>query len=672
MYRKKALPSNDFRRCLFEANSDFTMNLDRLKHILKNQPAAIPPLIICLVALLFRMIYLSELRHSPLFYFPQVDADTYVHLAYQIADGSFFTTNSLSFYQAPLYPFVLAFIFKTVSSDLFWIHLLQFILGTINCVLIYSLGKACFNKSFGVLSGLLASVYWTFIYFEGELLLPTAAIFLDLCFLILFIGYLKKRTIHYAIFSGLLLGLSAIARPNILLFGWLACPLLMLLPSSAIFQKPGSLAAKANFTRIFFFLVSSMIVIAPVTIYNYSVEKSFVLISHNGGLNFYIGNSSPAERTLDIRPGEEWEIFTATPKLENLSIEFTGAQFSGYWYRKSLDWFRQHPSEFIINMAKKAIQFFHAYEFKRNLDIYFFKAHYSKLLAFPFIGFSLIGPLGLLGMFITRRNDLRQLVLIAFVLFYALSVIIFFVTSRYRLPVVPILIIFASSAIVHLVDQFKKREIRWKSLVLLALAACFVNIDFCHFKPDPAKCIASEAESWYYIGRALGERAENEISFDRKTAGYDEAISTMQKSVALDSGFAYPITFIGIYKIDIVKLLLKDLLTANLNSNEYQPLFGKAMTLLQESEAHFRQAHTSDPRLTSPLYNLCLALYYRNIVEFNNPALPGECVRTNIINRCDEIEQITSTLLNGNDFKKFDKFIQLREKARFQKMEIKQ
>jgi len=104
----------------------------------------VPILMIFSFALFLRLIYLHDYKENPLFSHPQIDAETFVTQAGEMARGTFFSVNPYSFYQPPLYPFLLAIFFKLFTFDLYWLHLLQMILGSCNCVLIYTLGKQCF------------------------------------------------------------------------------------------------------------------------------------------------------------------------------------------------------------------------------------------------------------------------------------------------------------------------------------------------------------------------------------------------------------------------------------------------------------------------------------------------------------------------------------------------
>ena len=90
------------------------------------------------------------------------------------------------------------------------------------------------------------------------------------------------------------LGLSAIARPNVLLFGpaivvWLA-----------IVHRREALRALIYVACV---TTGCLLVILPITIRNYVVGKDVALIATQGGVNFYIGNNPQADGRTAIVPG---------------------------------------------------------------------------------------------------------------------------------------------------------------------------------------------------------------------------------------------------------------------------------------------------------------------------------------------------------------------------------
>ncbi|MEO0102589.1 MAG: glycosyltransferase family 39 protein, partial [candidate division WOR-3 bacterium] len=116
-----------------------------------------------------------------------------------------------SFFRAPLYPYFLALIYKIFGINLFIPRIIQILIGSGSCLLVYLIGKKIFSQKVGTIAGLAASLYPLLIYFDGELLLTNLLIFLILFGFFLF---LKEKIF----LSGLFFGLTAITRPNILLF----------------------------------------------------------------------------------------------------------------------------------------------------------------------------------------------------------------------------------------------------------------------------------------------------------------------------------------------------------------------------------------------------------------------------------------------------------------------
>jgi tetratricopeptide (TPR) repeat protein len=77
----------------------------------------------------------------------------------------------------------------------------------------------------------------------------------------------------------------------------------------------------------------------------------------------------------------------------------------------------------------------------------------------PLPGFPVAGIFGLVGMAVVllrRRNEAT--ILLLFVLGHMASVVMFFVSARYRISVIPVLLIFASVAVADLADLLRKKH----------------------------------------------------------------------------------------------------------------------------------------------------------------------------------------------------------------------
>jgi len=199
------------------------------------------------------------------------------------------------------------------------------------------------------------------------------------------------------------------------------------------------------------FAAGLLLVVGPVSLRNRIVGGEWVLISYNAGVNFYLGNNPDYERTVAARPGTGWSEVVDLPQRE-AGITQPGAG-SSYLLGKALEYIRTDPGGYVALLLYKGYLFWHGAEIPRNTDPYW-AAEYSPLLrlllwkyglAFPF---GLVSALALLGTAYVlhkpqRRTPAAYLVLL-FVGSYMLSVVLFFVTGRYRLPAVPGLLLLAA------------------------------------------------------------------------------------------------------------------------------------------------------------------------------------------------------------------------------------
>ena len=119
-----------------------------------------------LLALVLRLLYLGESASSPFFTSPVVDARTYVDEALALAGGAWAGPPG-PFWQPPLYPYLLGFIFKVCGENYYAPRLLQALLGAASCVLLWCIGRRIFPPPIALGAGLAAAAYGPLIYFGG-------------------------------------------------------------------------------------------------------------------------------------------------------------------------------------------------------------------------------------------------------------------------------------------------------------------------------------------------------------------------------------------------------------------------------------------------------------------------------------------------------------------------
>jgi tetratricopeptide (TPR) repeat protein len=419
------------------------------------------PIGIFVLAFLVRLVYLLQIEASlPFFYILRLDELYHDTWAQQIASGNWWGTEP--FFRAPLYAYLLALTYKIFGHNLVLPRLFQILLGSFSCVLVFFIAKRLFNRTVAVISGVIACFYAMLILYDAHLLITSLVVFLDLL-LIYFLLHAgeKPKTFNWFL-CGLILGISAIARPNILIF----VPFILLW---MLFQFKSKLLPKAILARWIILCAGALLIISPVTLRNYLVGKDFVLIAWQGGFNFHLGNNPEATGWSTMAPqihkSLEGGIYDARRLAEEeMKTKLKPSQISRFWYKKGVGYMLSQPLSWLELTVRKTLFFWKGYEIPNAQNAYM-NEDFSTLLAvllgesFIYLPFGLIGPLSILGLLICLRRIKKYLLLYLLVISYSASVIVFFVCARFRMPVIPILIIFASFSIWWLYQKIRDKQV---------------------------------------------------------------------------------------------------------------------------------------------------------------------------------------------------------------------
>jgi Tfp pilus assembly protein PilF len=476
-------------------------------------------------AFALRFIYLVEIKGTPMFDAPAMDAEYHDQWARTILAGEDFTEGV--FFRAPLYPYFLGAIYRVFGHSYFVPRLIQFLIGSLSCVLIYLLGRKVFNRRTARIAGLVACLYGVLIYFEGELLIPVLLVFLDLVLILTFLQTKEKRSYMMWVLCGAILGISALARPNILLVGlaFLIYILLCLKAESKIRSRSVLYAGC--------FALGAILIISPVTLRNYVKGNDLVLIASQGGMNFYIGNNPQSDGASAVLPGARTTWWGSYEDARNMAEKAANkrlrpSEVSRFWYMEGLKFATREPLRFITLMVKKFALFWNGNELSNNRDFYFFarSAPLLKLLIWRFLiyfPFGLIAPLALLGIILSHKEGRDVLVLEIFLFIYMFSIILFFVTARYRVPLIPVFLLFSAYALDRLISMIGKRKIAQfgKCLLIFLVVLIPVNIRM------PAYSSANPGKAHYSLGVLYSKRGD-------KTRAKEE----YQKAVLYDPNLA--------------------------------------------------------------------------------------------------------------------------------------
>ncbi|MBN2619504.1 tetratricopeptide repeat protein [candidate division WOR-3 bacterium] len=474
--------------------------------------------VILLVAFAFRFIHHLEMQaHDPIYEYPIIDSKEYVNNAEYIVETTWLGP-SWPFFHPPFYTYVLAAIFWLFGISITIVRILQILLDCVNILLLFLLARKTFDPAIALISCALYALYIPLIQFSVELLPPVLSIFLLLVSVLSLLIYLDRartstRSLWWLCIAGASYGLLIITLPNFLV----CLPIIAIL----LYFFMHWIAIRQRILLIGVFCVLAMIPAIATTVRNIAYTGEKVFISYNGGVNFYIGNNPDIYTTVAIPPGVEWEKFTMIPyereRIENF------ARASAYWYQQGFTYIMQHPLSWLWLMVKKTVLFFNAHEFPRNFDLAFF-GRYSAIMKLPIVKLNVLLALGMTGMIIIAARwraviKKRALVLIGAIFFsYALSIILFFIAARYRLPLVPFLTIFAAYAL-HLLFRSKKRAITILIAACALVLFCLVSVHpFAHTHPYTIPV----TKTYALIGATLFDQGDNEQAYEYLTLGLEE------------------------------------------------------------------------------------------------------------------------------------------------------
>jgi 4-amino-4-deoxy-L-arabinose transferase-like glycosyltransferase len=443
------------------------------------------PAILLGAPLILRLITLLQLHGNPLFRLPLVDARVYHEMAARLAAGLF--VRHEPFWQPPLYPYFLGLLYKIGSPNPDVARAVQILLGSISCLLVFRLGQRMFNRRAAWVAWGIMTAYGPLILSDLQLLNSTLAIVLLLLALDLITGAAATRdgkgTSWRLPAAGLTLGLASITVATLVV----AIPVVALW---LILRPP----ERSRRLRAGILVSAALGPILVVMISNWAVSRELVPISYNGGLNFYLGNNPDYTRTVGLRPGRAWLALNDEPRRAGV----TGyAASSSWWVRRTLAWGRRDPAAWTRLLLYKTRLLLRGDEIGRNSEIYPFRNDSWLLglllwiggLAFPF---GVLLPLAAAGMITllwrgqTSGADehsphegagLRRYLprwpaafaaeggsafTLSAVLAGALSlsVIAFFVTERYRLPLVPLLALSAGGGAAGWMEEWKRGQRR--------------------------------------------------------------------------------------------------------------------------------------------------------------------------------------------------------------------
>ena len=470
-------------------------------------------LLIFVLAVVLRLLYLLDSADSPTFGTPIIDSETYTDLARTALASGRLTLGFL--WQPFFYPAFLVTAFALGGESLLVVKLFQVLIGGATCILIYHVATRFLSSSWALVAGLIAAAYGPLIFYDGELLGTSWETFWAPAIILCLLDARSSPAPRLWIRFGLVAGLSILTRPTYLPFIAISsADALLALARKAGVPGPRLLATGGAF------LLATLLPLLPVSMLSHRLTGSWSVLPYSGGINLYIGNNPAMAETIALRPGRQWEDITRLAERHGIP---PGRESSSFFTSRVYAYARTQPLAFARGLLAKSVQLVSSRELPRNVSIYAQRA-WSPLLGAlvwqigPFgFPFGLLFPFALLGL--RRIHPRISDPLAAFLILYSAAVILVFPSDRYRMPLIPALIVCATAGLESLCAAWRARTRLSVAARLAAVVAVAALISLPG--PFPQERAPYRAEMHYIVG----VRQSRLGHYDEARRNFEQAIS---------------------------------------------------------------------------------------------------------------------------------------------------
>ncbi|MEO8505415.1 MAG: glycosyltransferase family 39 protein [Acidobacteriota bacterium] len=406
-----------------------------------------------------RLLHFLAVRDQPFVAQPIEDSQEYDRWARAILAGH---APADAFFQAPLYPYLLAAIYTLAGARPNAVYLFQIALSIAGCWAIYRAGRLLLDRTLGLSAAALFASYPLFVLHDVQLLKESLAVTLTAFLLWTLIAAEASGRLRHWAAAGAVAGLLSLLRENTLL----------LLPPLALLAWRPDAAWTIRLRRAGVFFVAAALPLIPVAWRNArAAGGGFMPTTFNAGVSFYIGNHEGADGTYQpLVPGKQIPGYERSESVR-LAEEASGRslrppEVSRYWLNRSFTWVKAHPGDFVRLQLLKLRLFWSWYEWPDAIDPYYLIS-LSPVLRLPWLDFGGVCILALAGLWMLRRGIGNYAPVLIWVVGSTFATTIFFVFSRYRLPIVPALILLAALPLHALATAWRSQ----RKPAILGLAA---------------------------------------------------------------------------------------------------------------------------------------------------------------------------------------------------------
>ncbi|MCI0410481.1 MAG: tetratricopeptide repeat protein, partial [Acidobacteria bacterium] len=301
--------------------------------------------------------------------------------------------------------------------------------------------------------------------------------------------------------AGGLIGITALANPASLLL--------------APFYAAGLLFRKHRLQEVVALAAGAILAVAPATLHNLAQGGGLVLISSQGGITFYQGNSPNSRGLYRAADGFSGSPLTQMEEEKALAEKEVGhplraSEVSSFWFGKGLRVISAQPGAALNLLQLKLLRWFSSIEYSTEYSQSIERGEVATLWI-PILPFGFLAVGGFAGIILGYRAYPRLMPVYLYLAGALAPPMIFYVSSRYRLPAAPALAILTATALERIVARLRSRGIldALPAILIILIAGTLT------LAPYGRDHLYQDANVHYNAGNLFYDRGEYDAAIDQ-------------------------------------------------------------------------------------------------------------------------------------------------------------
>jgi tetratricopeptide (TPR) repeat protein len=484
------------------------------------KPASRLPWAAFALAVVLPLVHTAFLRGAPTFDVPIIDSAEYVDAAREELSGH---SDRSVYFHSPFYSWFLAAVFELFGFRYGLVRVVQAFLNGLTCMVLFALARRVFSSRVATVAAFAWALYAPVIFFSAEILNVSWILLWTTAALYSVVRAAESRSHLSWLLAGGVTGLAAITRADILPFAAVAAFL-------AWYEQGGGAEPSGRGGR--HALVFALGVAVPLLVVgarNDLVAGRFVLLPANAGINFYIGNNPDYRNTIGIRPGVPYEHLKAMPQRAGVAPSTADPAHSAYFYAEAFRYMTSDLRGYLGCLVYKLRILISGLELPETFDVYTTRSSSPLLAVLAFrVGsfgfpFGLFLPLAAWAAWAYRGQARHLRWLGALLVSMMIPLLGYWSSSRYRMAIVPVVVLWAAAGGVALFDLHRRREHKALGIAVAAIVGTSIvcNLPYDHF----SRGHRFDAEAYGFAGARLVRQGQP-----------DRGQGLLRKAVELDPG----------------------------------------------------------------------------------------------------------------------------------------